>query len=151
MHLAESKDQARRDVEYGIVEFARYFTHVLPAGPVRGNNAQEIIDNVDEDGFAVIGTPEDAIRKIEELDEESGGFGCFLLFGHDWATPEATKKSFELFAQYVMPHFKGQLAWPEASCEWVTGSGGEFVNRAVQAITKSIADHAAEQEAKHQQ
>jgi limonene 1,2-monooxygenase len=73
------------------------------------------------------------------------------MFGHDWANPEATKKSFELFAQYVMPHFQGQLAWPEASCDWVTGSGGEFVNRAVQAITKSIADHAAEQEAKHHQ
>ena len=52
---------------------------------------------------------------------------------------------------YVMPHFQGQLGWPEASCDWVTGSGGEFVNRAVQAITKSIADHAAEQEAKHHQ
>jgi limonene 1,2-monooxygenase len=150
MHLAETKDQARKDVEYGIVEFARYFSHVLPAGPVRGNNAQEIIDNVDEDGFAVIGTPDDAIRKIEDLVEESGGFGCFLMFGHDWATPEATKRSFELFAQYVMPHFKGQLDWPQSSCDWVTGSGGEFVNRAVQAITKSIADHAAEQEAKQQ-
>jgi limonene 1,2-monooxygenase len=150
MHLSETKDQARKDVEYGIVEFARYFTHVLPAGPVRGNNAQEIIDNVDEDGFAVIGTPDDAIRKIEDLVEESGGFGCFLMFGHDWASPEATKRSFELFAQYVMPHFKGQLDWPQSSCDWVTGSGGEFVNRAVQAITKSIADHAAEQEAKQQ-
>ena len=79
---------------------------------MRGNNAQEIIDNVDEDGFAVIGTPDDAIRKIQELVDQSGGFGTFLLFGHDWATPAATKHSFELFAQYVMPHFKGQLAWP---------------------------------------
>jgi limonene 1,2-monooxygenase len=148
MHLADTKDQARQDVEYGIVPFSRYFTHVLPAGPVRGNTAQEIIDNVDEDGFAVIGTPDDAIRKIEELAEESGGFGCFLFFGHDWANPEATKKSFELFAQYVMPHFQGQLTWPQESCDWVTGSGGEFVNRAVQAITKSITDHAAEQQAK---
>lgn len=151
MHLAESKDQARKDVEYGIVEFSRYFSHVLPAGPVRGNNAQEIIDNVDEDGFAVIGTPDDAIRKIQDLVDESGGFGTFLLFGHDWATPEATRRSFELFAQYVMPHFKGQLDWPASSCEWVTGSGGEFVNRAAQAITKAIVDHAAEQEAKQKQ
>ena len=86
MHLAETKEQARKDVEYGIVPFSDYFTHVLPAGPVRGNNAQEIIDNVDEDGFAVIGTPDDAIRKIQELVDQSGGFGTFLLFGHDWAT-----------------------------------------------------------------
>ena len=127
MHLAETKEQARKDVEYGIVPFSHYFTHVLPAGPVRGDTAHEIIDNVDEDGFAVIGTPDDAIRKIQELVDQSGGFGTFLLFGHDWATPEATKRSFELFAQYVMPHFKGQLDWPQRSTEWVTGSGGEFV------------------------
>ena len=134
MHLAETKEQARKDVEYGIVPFSHYFTHVLPAGPVRGDTAEEIIDNVDEDGFAVIGTPDDAIRKIQELVDQSGGFGTFLLFGHDWATPEATKRSFELFAQYVMPHFQGQLDWPQRSSDWVTGSGGEFVGRAANAI-----------------
>jgi limonene 1,2-monooxygenase len=142
MHLAETKEQARKDVEYGIVPFSHYFTHVLPAGPVRGNTAKEIIDNVDEDGFAVIGTPDDAIRKIQELVDQSGGFGTFLLFGHDWATPAATTRSFELFAQYVMPQFTGQLEWPARSCEWVTGSGGEFVNRAANAIMQAIADHA---------
>jgi len=146
MHLAETREQACADVEYGIVPFSHYFTHVLPAGPTRGDTPQEIIANVDEDGFAVIGTPDDAIAKIESLAEESGGFGTFLLFGHDWASPAATKHSFELFAQYVMPHFTGQLERPQASCDWVTGSGGEFVNRAANAIMKAIADHAAEQQ-----
>jgi limonene 1,2-monooxygenase len=146
MHLAETKAQARKDVEYGILPFSHYFTHVLPAGPTRGDTPQEIIANVDEDGFAVIGTPDDAIEKIQSLVDESGGFGTFLLFGHDWASPAATKHSFELFAQYVMPAFTGQLDPPAASCDWVTGSGGEFVNRAINAITKAIVDHAAEQE-----
>jgi limonene 1,2-monooxygenase len=146
MHLAETKEQARKDVEYGILPFSHYFTHVLPAGPTRGDTPQEIIANVDEDGFAVIGTPDDAIEKIQSLVDESGGFGTFLLFGHDWASPAATKHSFELFAQYVMPAFTGQLDPPAASCDWVTGSGGEFVNRAINAITKAIVDHAAEQE-----
>ena len=145
MHLAETKEQARKDVEYGIVPFSKYFTHVLPAGPTRGDTPEEIIANVDEDGFAVIGTPDDAIAKIESLVAESGGFGTFLFFGHDWASPAATKHSFELFAQYVMPHFTGQLDVPAASCEWVTGSGGEFVGRAANAIMKAIADHADQQ------
>jgi len=146
MHLAETKEQARKDVEYGIVPFSKYFTHVLPAGPTRGDTPEEIIANIDEDGFAVIGTPDDAIAKIESLVEASdGGFGTFLLFGHDWATPEKTKHSFELFAQYVMPRFTRQLDAPAASCDWVTGSGGEFVNRAANAIMKAIADHADEQ------
>ncbi len=145
MHLAESKAEARRQVEYGIVPFSKYFTHVLPAGPTRGDTAEEIIANVDEDGFAVIGTPDDAIAKIQSLVDESGGFGTFLLFGHDWASPADTRRSFELFAQYVMPHFQDQLANPVASCDWITGSGGEFVGRAANAIMKAISDHATTQ------
>jgi len=148
MHLARTKEQARADVTHGILEFSRYFTHVLPAGPVRGDTAEEIVANVDEDGFAVIGTPDDAIAKIQSLVDESGGFGTFLLFGHDWATPRATVDSLELFAQYVMPHFQGQLDAPAASCEWVTGSGGEFVNRAANAIMKAIGDYAEERSTK---
>jgi limonene 1,2-monooxygenase len=70
------------------------------------------------------------------------------LFGHDWATPRATLDSLELFAQYVIPHFRGQLEAPAASCEWVTGSGGEFVNRAANAIMKAIGDYADERSAK---
>ncbi len=144
MHIAETREQALKDVEYGIVQFSNYFTHVLPAGPVRGSTAEEIIANTAEDGFAVIGTPEDAIAKLRELEAESkGGFGAALIFGHDWATPAATRRSFELIAQYVMPHFDGQVEWPERSCEWVTGSGGEFVNRAAGAIMKAITDDAA--------
>ncbi len=148
MHLARTKEQARAEVAYGILEFSRYFTHVLPAGPVRGDTPEEIIANIDEDGFAIIGTPDDAIAKIQSLVDESGGFGTFLLFGHDWATPRATVESLELFAQYVMPHFQGQLAAPAASCDWVTGSGGEFVNRAANAIMKAIGDYAEERTTK---
>lgn len=149
MHIAETVEQAECDVEYGLAEFSRYFTHVLPAGPVQGDTAKEIIENNKRSGFAIIGTPDDAIARIEQLIESSnGGFGSFLFFGHDWASPEATKRSFELFAQYVMPKFKGQLDRPAASCDWVTGSGGEFVNRAVNAIGKAIENHETEKAAK---
>jgi limonene 1,2-monooxygenase len=144
MHLAETREQAEREVEYGIAQFSQYFTHVLPAGPVQGDTAAEIIENNKASGFAVIGTPDDAIARIEELVEASGGFGAFLLFDHDWANPQAKLRSYELFAQYVMPRFTGQLEPVAASCEWVTGSGGKFVGRAANAIAKAIEDHAAE-------
>ena len=78
---------------------------------MQGDTAAEIIANNRESGFAVIGTPDDAVAKIEELVEASdGGFGAFLLFDHDWAPPAAKLHSYELFAQYVIPHFTGQLA-----------------------------------------
>ena len=145
MHLAETREQAERDVEHGIVEFSEYFRHLLPGGPVQGDTTAEIIANNNQSGFAVIGTPGDAVAKISELIEASnGGFGAFLLFDHDWAPPDAKMRSYELFAQYVMPHFTGQLAGPVASSDWVRGSGSMFVERAAHAIGKAIEDHAAE-------
>ena len=61
--------------------------------------------------------------------------------------PRRNCNSYELFAQYVMPHFTGQLEGPQASRDWVIGSGTEFVDRAAHAIGKAIKDHAAEREA----
>jgi limonene 1,2-monooxygenase len=146
MHLAETKEQARRDVEFGILEFARYFRHILPASPVGdGDDVPSILDYCDTSGFAVIGTPDDAIRQIQRLVDQSGGFGTFLVFGHEWANPVATHHSYELFARHVMPHFQGQLEPVEASNAWITGSGGRFVEAATHAIGKAIEDHAKEQ------
>ncbi len=151
MHLAETREQAEKDVEYGIAEFSRYFTHILPAGPVQGDTPAEIIENNKRSGFAVIGTPDDAIAKLDELVEASdGGFGAFLFMANDWATPAAQKRSYELFAQYVMPRYQGQIDPPAQSCDWVTGSGSDFVNQAAHAIGKAIEDHAAERAAKQQ-
>ena len=60
-----------------------------------------------EQGNAVIGTPDDAIARIERLYEKTGEFGAVLLGAHDWANWENTKRSYELYARYVIPHFSG--------------------------------------------
>ena len=144
MHLAETKEQARKDVEYGIVPFSNYFTHVLPAGPVRGDTAQEIIDNVDEDGFAVIGTPDDAIREDpgarRPVAAASGRSCCSATTG---PTPPRRSAASSCSRSTSCRTSSDQLAPAAASCDWVTGSGGEFVDRAANAIMQAIADHAA--------
>lgn len=150
VHLAETEEQARRDVAFGLVEFGNYFKHVLPVSPTGdAETLDEMIDHLNAGGFGVIGTPDRAIARIQELvDQSNGGFGAFLLMAHEWADREATRRSYELFARYVAPAFTGQLGAPAASCDWVTGSGKEFVNRAATAIGKAVADHAAEQAAR---
>ena len=55
----------------------------------------------------VIGTPDDAIEAIENIDEEAGGIGGIMLSTHEWANPQKTNYSLELFARYVIPHFRG--------------------------------------------
>ena len=60
-------------------------------------------------GLGAIGTPEDVIAQIDRLMEQSnGGFGSYLMLAHEWANTEATRRSYELIAKYVMPEFQGQ-------------------------------------------
>ena len=53
----------------------------------------------------VIGSPEDCIRQIHELNEGTGGFGTLLINCRDWVTTDKWNRSLELFARYVMPQF----------------------------------------------
>ncbi|MEJ8281096.1 LLM class flavin-dependent oxidoreductase [Pseudonocardia spirodelae] len=109
-HLAETADQAYREVEYGIEHWFGYFQKVaaFPQMAVSGDNVKEMIQFIDEAGIGVIGTPDQARAQVQRLVDQSGGFGSLLLMGQDWADPAATKRSFELFAREVAPHFQGQ-------------------------------------------
>ena len=109
MHIAETREQAYREVQYGIETWFRYFqkTAAFPQMAVEGGDVKEMIDFINEAGVGAIGTVEDARAQVQRLWDQSGGFGCMLLLGHEWANPEATKRSWELIAQHVMPHFQG--------------------------------------------
>lgn len=111
MHLAETEEQARADVKYGIEQWFRYFQNVaaFPQMAVDGGDIDEMIDFVNG-GLGVIGTPEQAVAQIETLlDQSNGGFGAYLTLSHNWANTEATKKSYELLARHVMPRFQGSV------------------------------------------
>lgn len=72
---------------------------------VEGGDIDEMVDFVNE-GLGVIGTPERLVTQIGNLlEQSSGGFGAYLTLCHNWAYPEATKKSYELLARHVMPRF----------------------------------------------
>jgi limonene 1,2-monooxygenase len=106
VHLAETREQAFRDVEVGErMERVNYFQQTLnqPPGP---STLEELVKL----GVNIVGTPDDAIESIERLQEQSGGFGGLLIRASDWANWEATKHSYELMARYVMPHFQGSAA-----------------------------------------
>ncbi len=104
------RKQAYQDVEHGIEHWYNYFQQVaaFPQMGVEGNtNVKEMIDFVNEGGIGVIGTPDEAVAQVQKLVDQSGGFGAMLLMAHEWANPEATRRSYELIAQHVMPRFQG--------------------------------------------
>lgn len=101
-HIAETMEQAKRDVEYGIEHWFHYFQEIaaFPQMSMPGQNAKEMIDFINDSGFGAIGTPEMCRAQIERLWKQSnGGFGAYLTLAHNWANFEATKKSYELIAR----------------------------------------------------
>jgi limonene 1,2-monooxygenase len=149
VHIAETKEQAYKDVEYGLDDYVRYFREVaaLPMVPEGDEHPAELLNRM---GMGIIGTPDDLCDFIDHLVEQSGGgFGTFLIQAHEWANPEATKRSYELVAQHVMARFQGSGQRPTDSMQWVMGRRPEMMGAAGGAIMAAIQQHAEEKAAKH--
>ena len=105
-HVAETREKARADMAYGLKNFAKYFTDVATF-PIIPPGIEDPVEYLTSNGIACIGTPDDCVRHFERLWKGSdGGFGAVLLLAHNWADWEATKRSYELMARYVHPHFQ---------------------------------------------
>uniref|UniRef100_UPI0035C9B9FC LLM class flavin-dependent oxidoreductase n=1 Tax=uncultured Sphingomonas sp. TaxID=158754 RepID=UPI0035C9B9FC len=148
MHIAETREQAIADVRFGLAKWLAYFKDVanLPLVPEGVGDPVEAYLASDA---AVVGTPDDAIARIELLRQESGGFGAFLLFAHNWADWAATQQSYEMIARYVMPHFQQLNRNRDASYEWVKANRPRFGEQTRAAITAAIAKHEAEKGGEH--
>jgi len=148
-HVAETREQARRDVLFGLPDFLYYFQKVvaLPGIPEQGS-PEECLDAMVNMGVAVVGTPDDLIAQIARLEEQSGGFGAYLSIGHDWANREATRRSYELIARCVMPRFQDAGAFTTRSMEWVQANRMPFLGAATQGVMEAIQKDAAERSAK---
>lgn len=149
MHLAETEEEARRDVEYGIAQWFRYFQNVaaFPQMAVEGGDIAEMVEFVNG-GLGVIGTPDQAVAQIEELIEQSnGGFGAYMTLAHNWANPQATKKSYELFARHVMPRFqKGGSAQIDAAAR-ARDARPELADKQLAAVEEATLRYEREREA----
>ena len=113
MYIAETMQDAKRDLRHGLMQWREYWGSLawMPMD-LSITDVGEAVDEMNENGFAVIGTPETAIRHIERLQQQTGGFGAFLTSIFDWGGRDGQLRSIELMARKVIPHFSGQLAGP---------------------------------------
>jgi limonene 1,2-monooxygenase len=155
VHCAESMDQAYRDVEYGIEQWFNYFQAVaaFPQMAVPGSNVKEMIAFINESGFGAIGTPDMVKKQIDRLWAQSnGGFGAYLMLAHNWANFDATRKSYDLIARHVFPHFQGQHASTMAATERARASRPALADvhqKAVDAAGQRFADEVAKRGSVH--
>jgi limonene 1,2-monooxygenase len=143
MHIAETEKQARENCKYGLQWVFEYLSHIIPMGdpndPPPPSDFDDFVDFANETGRMVIGTPEMAIAQLARLEEKTGGFGTYLFLGADLADWGATQRSYELFAQSVMPHFQDQLRAPQQSYDKIVNAGSRWVDATLGAQLNAIA------------
>src|ERR1700723_3837714 len=148
MHIAETRAKAYENCRFGFERYLGYLNNnqprfIVPAG-------QDPAEWFVEQKFGVIGTPDDAVALIERLQAKQGAFGAMLQQAHNWADFEATKRSYELYSRYVMPHFSKLNQSRAASYAWCGDNRDEFSAKRNAAAKAMFDKHEAEQKAKRE-
>jgi limonene 1,2-monooxygenase len=149
MHLAETRQQARKEAEAGILGSLVGYIESLTGRPTPyGADPSLAVEQwtgpgLPGFGIATVGTPDDAVQTIQRLSERTGGFGCLLLLSHDCASWEAKKRSFTLFAEEVIPAVRCSEAPRLASRAWATAKSDVLLGGMTAAITAAVKRYAA--------
>lgn len=146
MHIAETREKARENVKYGFERYLGYLNNNQPRFNVPAG--KDAADWFVENNYGVIGTPDDAIAMIQRLYDKQGDFGAFLQQVHNWADFEETKRSYELYQRYVMPHFDGTNGPRIDSFNWCTDNRDLLTEKRTTAARKMFDKHEAEQKAR---
>jgi limonene 1,2-monooxygenase len=146
-HLAETREQAIAEAAHGLQRWHNeYNVDILGRpGAVAYDDAYQLAEEVASGeaggngaGAGVIGTPDDAVAAITRMYDTVGGFGTVLGFAHDWANKEATLRSWELFARYVIPEVNGQLRGLRESAAYLSKNKAELMAGASAAIMQKV-------------
>jgi len=148
VHLAESRKEAVDDIREGCnIWIQKYFIGTLGAqiqfAEYPGQPTEEMTaDRMVARGGVIVGTPDDAVARIKEtLEASGGGFGGLLMLAHEWAPREKILHSYELWARYVAPHFQNTVTPIEFSQQWTSERKEALFGASVQAIMKAMQDY----------
>ena len=114
LHLAETRQQALENVRVGSAVERYDFSSAVTGSPLPAVERDQWVGSLAQRPTDIIGTPDEAIQKIRAIQEQTG-VGGLIIRSKEWASREATLKSYELFARYVMPEFQGSLAGLKAA------------------------------------
>lgn len=103
LHLAETTNEAVAGFEAGALRELQEFQVGVNGRPEPEESPDEWYRTYVERN--IIGSPQDAIRRIEAIQEESGGVGGIIFMTREWAGVDANRESWRLFAEEVAPKF----------------------------------------------
>jgi limonene 1,2-monooxygenase len=152
-HLAESKKQAQQEAVDGLAWWHNeYNVRVLGRpGATHVSDKWELMaqatGGASGAGTSVVGTPDELVKAVRSLQEVTGGFGVVLGFAHDWANPEATLRSWDLFARYVIPELNGYTENLKVSAEYLANNKQELMAGMQAAIMAKVQGNKLAEEA----
>jgi limonene 1,2-monooxygenase len=144
VHLAETRQEARAEARMGAGRYLREYSEGTNGRrPIFDGPLDKVIDFMADVGHWIVGTPDDCIAGINRLDEQSGGYGGFLVQTVDWAPRDKMLHSYELLARYVMPQFQGSVLSTAASNRWASERRDTLMAGRTRAIEQARQDYAA--------
>ena len=109
--MGESNAEARKHAVSGTFgrsfEYIRTIIESLNTLHILKHNPQVADDEVNLDyllkHLCIVGDPDSCIRQLQDLWEQTGGFGTLLMTTHDWDDKAKWVRSMELLANKVLP------------------------------------------------
>ena len=142
VHLADTKKEALEQVREKSAIYQWDYFHQTMGIPFDYTGPKDkIVDHMVNNGAWCVGTPDDLVAKIKELDEQSGGFGGFMVQSTEWGTREQVRHSYELLARYVMPQFQGTLHNFGVSQKWSQDHRKDLKSLKDASIQKAVGDY----------
>jgi limonene 1,2-monooxygenase len=146
-HIAETREQARAEAKDGLLRWHNEYNvgTLMRPGAVAYKDGDDAVDQTAfSDGAAsVIGTPDDLVAAIRNLQQISGGFGTVIGFAHDWANRENTARSWDLVARYVIPEVNGMLEGYRTSRQYVVEHRESFERAGAAVMSKIMGNEKA--------
>lgn len=143
-HIAETREQAKEEAKHGLMRWHNEYNvgTLGRPGAVAYATPDEAVEALAyaEQSAAIVGTPDDLVKAIRDVYAVSGGFGTVIGFVSDWANQEATRRSWDLVARYVIPEVNGLLE-PYRKSRQHVAENREIFERAGAAVLQKIADH----------
>jgi limonene 1,2-monooxygenase len=144
-HVAPTKEQAIEEIAEGALRHHNeYNVGILGRpGAETYSDAMAFATRMANAEGSMIGTPEQVVDSIKLLQKRSGGFGVLIGFAHDWATLENQRRSYDMFARYVIPRAQGLLDSVQRSADFVGEHKAELMDKANKAVLGAIRQHNA--------
>jgi len=139
-HIAETREQARNEAVDGLQRWHNEYNvwTLGRPGAQHVDDKWELLEQITAGGTAVIGTPDDLVAAIRNLQDLTGGFGVVLGFAHDWANRENTRRSWDMVARYVIPEVNRVTERQRASMKFLNDNQATLMAGAGAAVMQKI-------------